>query len=103
MTRVTASRFDTLRTWNGEQSRAFEEFRALELAELPDAVIKDAQIVGVREKMPMLKGGQRDVHRGDEARGAHQDKRMGLAHDGSEPGHGVTAVGSVSICLRHPA
>jgi hypothetical protein len=66
--------------------------RTLELAELPHAVIKDAKIVSVREKMPVLKDGQGGIHRGDDGCGARQDKSMGLAHDGSEPGHGITAL-----------
>lgn len=40
MTRVTASRFDTLRTWNGEQSRAFEE--------LSFQLLKDRAPLGTR-------------------------------------------------------
>jgi hypothetical protein len=48
-------------------------------------VIKDAEIMRMREKMPVLKDGQRDVPRGDEACGARQDKSMGSARDGPKP------------------
>jgi len=66
--------------------------RTPELTELPDAMIKDAQIVSVSEKMPMLKDGKGSIPRGDDARSARQDKTMGLAHDHSEPVHGIRAV-----------
>ena len=59
--------------------------RTLEPAELPGAVIKDAAIMRMREKMPVLKDGQRDEPCGDEACGARQDKSTGSAHDGPEP------------------
>jgi hypothetical protein len=48
-------------------------------------VIKHAEIMRMREKMPVLKDRQRDVPRGDGACGARRDKSMGSAHDGPEP------------------
>ena len=69
----------------GQWHEPYGHRRSLEPAELPDAVIKDAEIMRMREKMPVLKDGQRDVPRGDEACGARQDKSMGSAHDGPEP------------------
>jgi hypothetical protein len=48
-------------------------------------MIKDAEIMRMREKMPVLKDGQCDVPRGDEASGARRDESMGSAHDGPEP------------------
>ena len=73
--------------WRGSHG----DRRTLELTELPDAMIEDAQIVSVGEKMPMLKDGQGSIPCGDDARSARQDKNMGLAYDHSEPVHGITA------------